>query len=118
MSKRITPEEVLAAYEATGLKPVQESWTDMVNGQRCGCGLTAVAMSKRKGLDFSDFFSNLGDLDAEDRMLAHELGLPLDYVWGFAAGFDGNSPFGIDYADWRLGYKDGRAAWEAVKHLA
>jgi hypothetical protein len=92
--KRITPEEVLKAYETTGLKPKRCSFKI-----RDGCTCAVTALVKAAGLNGTEEFR-------EERFLSEE------YFWGFIFGFDGR--VGHDPE----GGKDGQAAWEAVKHLA
>jgi hypothetical protein len=92
--KRITPEEVLEAYEKTGLKPKQCSFR--IRDGKC-CAVTVLV--KAAGFNSSEELR-------EERAFSEE------YFWGFVFGFDGRT--GHD----PKGGKDGQAAWEAVKHLA
>jgi hypothetical protein len=99
--KRITPEEVVAAYKETGLKP--EQGITLADG--CACGL---------GVIYAQKFGVL-EADSYDVFNALERDLSPAYIYGFIAGFDG-----IDYTTIGLregesiGYEDGRACWKAV----
>jgi len=118
-TKRITPEEVLAAYKATGLRPEQAEWAiEYEGGSRCACGLGAIFSSKVE----NGFQTLYGSLYSESDLIGDELGLSPSYIYGFTYGFDGQPSPPITQPNEReeseRGYRDGRAAWEAVKHLA
>lgn len=104
--KRITPDQVIEAYQLTGWKPIQDDWIDKVNGQICGCGLAVLIGDAEKVRNF--------DSDIEYRV-ADELGLSVEYVTGFVQGFDGGVMLNYFTGEHKAGYEDGRAAWEAVK---
>lgn len=118
--KRITPDQVKAAYEMTGLRPVQCEWLDTAAGRNCACGLSAV-YAERFNIDSLEEAHGFYDDDGISETI--EVGLELDrnYISGFVAGFDAGD---IDntsnlFTDiFKLGFEDGVAAWEAVKHLA
>lgn len=95
--KRLKPEEVLKAYEETGLRPRQGKFFQ----DDCACGLGAVARQAEP--------TARGD-NAWDILLKNGFG---DfYLNDFYYGFDQ-----IPQEQDKLGYKDGQAAWGAVKHL-
>jgi len=99
--KRITPEEVVQAYERTGLKPCFSQWSD--EGQ--GCGLHALGMALGKG-------SLNGSFQA-----AVALDLSSWYVLGFITGFDNGSKWWGTESEGRImmdGYVDGQKARKAV----
>lgn len=111
---RITPDQVKAAYESTGLKPEQCIWIDTSTGRNCACGLSAVYAAR---FDAKDLVYDGSIFD----VIADGLCLQDSYVSGFVAGFDHGGA--ADSANltpevFKLGYEDGVAAWEAVKHLA
>lgn len=109
MDNRITPEMVLEAYKVTGLKPIRDEWVNKIDGKECGCGLTAIFCAQ-----VDDGFSELSGAGLwADDTIGRALNLDQRYVHGFTAGFDGGAK--LDYGE---AYEDGRAAWEAVKHLA
>jgi hypothetical protein len=99
--RRITPEEVKAAYEKTGLKPFRGSYMRTGTGEACGIGVKAFAESGEKWWDWVDRHTR--DNKA--------------YHYGFVGGFDG-SGLGPnkedDPADYELGRLDGEAAAAAV----
>lgn len=98
--KRITPQEVLEAFEKTGLKPMQGDYYPFAG---CACALGAIASSQ--GIEGS---------------LYHQFSIIYgDYQDAFTDGFDGRrKPLGGLCESDELAYQDGLAAWEAVKHLA
>jgi hypothetical protein len=110
--KRITPEDVVDAYIATGLYPVFKKWRTKDGGG--GCGLTAIGNLNGhcvKGGSRIDRYAKLLEMDR-------------GYLYGFAAGFDaiGFNPFNDEQASYfgfsaqhiSLGVEDGRAARKAV----
>lgn len=107
---RITADRVLAAFETTGLIPMQEEWLDTTAGRNCACGLMAVYAAR----------FGLGSLDDYVEAIKEGFELEHDYVNGFTVGFDGRPDKLLVRASgaFKQGYEDGKAAWEAVKHLS
>jgi hypothetical protein len=98
--KRITPEEVLKAYEKTGLKPMRGDYYPF---QGCACALGVMAVTLKLSGNLYDHFQDIYG----------------DYQDAFTDGFDGRrKPTGGLCKTDEIAYKDGNAAWEAVKHLA
>ncbi|ALS22125.1 hypothetical protein [Paenibacillus naphthalenovorans] len=102
---RITPEMVLKAYQKTGLKPIRgEYFSD-----GCACGMGAIYKLHGgniiSGIEVDKYTMNLTSIN---------------YMEGFYTGFDGKEDLTEETAfnkeEW-MGYVDGKAAWEAVKHL-
>jgi hypothetical protein len=96
-SGRITPREVLKAYEATGLIP-------SANIYRCdqlACAL-GVLLEVSGAPRTTDDFGEIGAVDG----LAFARRITEDYVLGFEAGFD-NVPKSSDVLR-SQGYRDGR----------
>jgi hypothetical protein len=118
--RRITPEEVLKAYEETKIIPVNKDWGYRKDdGTFCGCALTAIACQELTYLSFNSIISDLED-GAEEVLE----GLSKDYILGFVEGYDGLSLSSEDYyrddeykdyEQYMQGYEDGQACWEAVK---
>jgi len=120
--KRITPAEVLRAYEATGLRPSRGVWFEVWLGtgggetRWCGCGLTALALAaglpERELVRQSKHVQALTVLGALDGIAT---GAP-SYAFGFFRGFDGGPLDGMDRSieAIRDGYADGVHAWQAV----
>jgi hypothetical protein len=104
---RITPEIALKAYLDQDMIPIREEWCEIRDGRKCGCGLTAVYASR-----VENGFADVEQAEHPTSLLREGLELSGSYIRGFIAGFDGEDLSTID------GYEDGRAAWEAVKHLA
>jgi hypothetical protein len=102
MSNKITPEMGKEAYEKSGLCPMQG---DYFPAPGCACALGAIARMKA-GVDITE--GRAGNI------LQIYFGLPFSYITNFADGFDGNPKY-LD-AD-QEAYDDGKAVWEAVKHL-
>jgi len=107
--KRIMPDDVLRAYQATGLKPLQGEFReyktcDTVCG---GCAITALLASD--GIDIVEE-PNLRRI-AEGRWGGF-------YIGGFVCGFDGKPAAWFDRdnsrEEERIGYEDGQAAAAAV----
>lgn len=120
--RRITAEEVLLAYQETGLSPVFANWGDHTNN--CGCGLTAVAFrdNRSKDLQLDEVIGMLAnDVSTEDVRLLFGEDFSTDYLEGFVHGFD-NPQSGVEFAK-KWGYddiyisgcEDGVAARNAVK---
>lgn len=109
--KRITPDQVLNAYRTQCIRPIRDTWARYTNdGERCGCGLTAVLVDKGGPVAFSRVFL----IKAHIPHVVRELGLSRSYVVGFVRGFDDDDiSDGIDSHS-ALGHADGKAAWEAV----
>lgn len=108
--RRIRPEEVRAAYEKTGIKPIQDEWVIRDTGQRCGCAMTALMVAA--GQSFDDI-AERGDPDLR---ACSVLDLSHSYVAHFIRGFDG---FEISKSEqlseaMRLGHEDGTMACIAV----
>lgn len=107
--KRITPEDVVDAYIATGKYPVCRRWSS--RDGKGGCALTVVG--KSRGL------SDKPPRDVAEAFYAESLGLNGWYVAGFADGFDRTkkqreSDYIQDRQNWQAGYDDGKAARAAV----
>jgi hypothetical protein len=103
---KITPEMILDAYENTGLKPKQGDYFS--KDGKCACGLGA----------FYAFNNNTKELDGSYVGNYISKLISYDYLSGFIDGFDSNEYIGDPLDEEIIGYKDGIAAWEAVKHLA
>lgn len=110
---RITADKVLAAFETTGLIPMQDEYAGTLGNKRCACGLSAVYIAKRG----YDSFETLGSIRADD-ILSEELDLNGFYFNGFIYGFDGHSCSAEMGELFVAGWEDGKASWEAVKHLS
>lgn len=116
MRARITPAEILEAYEKTGFIPKQGSWLEEIDGpNNCACGLTAMVYTVDPTIPAS-YWGRRGFWLCEQY-------LELDrwYAEGFIDGFDSETD-----PDWEIdwdpaylrGLEDGKAAWLAVRHLA
>jgi len=114
--KRITPEQVFAAYQATGVVPIQDEWFRTIDGQKCACGLSAVQVAQAADTEvgFQDIVMQ-GDIE---EFLSNTLELKKDYLRGFIYGFDGSSLSERADDTFKLGWKDGYDSWWKVKHLA
>jgi hypothetical protein len=101
--KRITPEEVVAAYKETGLKPVTDDFGD--ERSKCGCALTALAYKNNPTVELHTILYDFAD--GEDFSV-----LPYDvqYIKDFISGFDRSSSLHKN----TQGYQDGSAARHAV----
>lgn len=103
--RRITPEQVVDAYAAIGVKPIRHAYEAMVGGEYRCCGLAACALTLA---------------ERNDRMtLLHVrsvLGLNPEYQAGFTEGFDGTelNPDYDNSPEYLAGREDGLAAAVAV----
>ena len=111
--KRITPEDVVDAYIATGMYPVFRKWR--TRDGKGGCGLTAIG-----GLNGHCVKSG-----SRYRRFTELLGLDHSYVVGFTRGFDGydegceGDKKLTEHDPYALGLADGLSARKAVKaHFA
>jgi hypothetical protein len=115
--KRITVDEVRAAYEKTGLKPAVNDLLDSEFNHyqpTRGCGLGALYVAD----------GGLAYMNATVSVVAKDLGLGKAYAYGFSDGFDGVAGGGLHLwglagldggdADYSLGYGDGKAAGDAM----
>ncbi|WAH35007.1 hypothetical protein [Alicyclobacillus dauci] len=100
---RITPEQVVEAYKATGLKPMQG---DYFPEQGCACGIGCMSRTV------------VGLLPEEDfdpiSIMEDAFNVSHNYVVGFTRGFDNLDNKEIYGNDMKDGYADGQAAWKAV----
>ncbi len=101
--KRITPEEVVAAYQKTGLKPNASTFLNPKG--TCGCGIGALCLAETDRLE-----NGVSVLDWGAEQFGHE------YEGGFSDGFCLEG-IALEYVPCRYaeGYADGRAAAEAVE---
>jgi hypothetical protein len=96
---------VKEAYAKTGLKPMRGHYYQFADdGHSCACGIGAIYYNRNveyaKGMRASKLASaEYGEM----------------YKHGFTAGFDGHSQDAINDTEYKTGYEDGRAVWEAVK---
>lgn len=107
-SGRITPREVLEAYEATGLRPVREVFDNKAGGV---CGLTVVAAAKGEWPN-GELLPEDAVMKVLERTMTHEAADR--YIDGFMYGFDKEEE-DEDASAWeRKGFRDGRRAARAV----
>jgi len=100
-----TVEEIVQAYEETGLIPRQR----LTLRSDCACALGAYYEKKfdirRKGVNVDIIHVAMGDFGQ-------------DFVRGVIYGFDGDSEqscqFLLKIEDFRLGYELGKSVWEKV----
>lgn len=102
--KRIKPEEVKAAYKATGLRPERcRAYSTVDPDGPCACGVGAFAFRMHGGMG-KDFW-----LTSFAMELLMNDGYSATYLSGFVDGFDGRNRHWCD-ADERMGAIDGAAA--------
>ena len=104
--RRITVDEVRAAYEKTGLTPVRHMWLS----DNCACALTACMLSsgvQRKEIALAE------QQWACDELASTTLGLDEAYTDFFTSGFDG-CRLGTVTEEEGYGYQDGRAVAAAI----
>jgi hypothetical protein len=108
MTKRITVDEVRAAYEALGLQPIRGlfTWTEVENGQRVirGCCALSALAKHRTGNFISQHVFEL-----------EQLGYDHSYLMGFLYGWDGTNP-PLEGAC-PLGLEDGEAAARILRPI-
>lgn len=109
--KRLSPDEVIDAYQKTGRIPQRGSYRGF-DGSTFACGVGAVALAQKNCADALDIFQTF----------VYELDYGLTYHDGFTSGFDGRIRELIKPERWEFkrfveGYEDGQAAWEAVQPL-
>jgi hypothetical protein len=99
--RRITVEEVKAAYEKTGLKPVRGTtcYLGRAHAFNEGCPIDAMIFGKLK-----DKFCTLD--------VCEVLGVSMNYLEGFVLGVDGCNR--SSHPDHRLGLEDGIAVRLAI----
>ena len=105
-SGRITPREVLRAYEETGFEPADGLWFDALGNRACALTAVAARGGHREGLISG---KAAGDV-LEDRMFP--FCDAYSYRDGFVCGFDGEIPeAGEELTDAQaLGWRDGARA--------
>lgn len=113
--KRITPEQVLEAYNGTGLTPGNQMWLYFRgDGTACVCALSAIAISQGKLYEYE-----IASDDFTRRDMAEALDLPVAYVHGFTNGFDCADYYNVytdevDRMNYKQGFEDGERAWRTV----
>jgi hypothetical protein len=107
---RIQPEEVTAAYKATGLREIREVYCDRVSGVLCGCPLTALYLVAHPKARRSPAYL----CKAVDTWAGKKYGSW--YTRTFTAAFDSGVGNLDRYAEQRAidGFDDGRAVARAV----
>lgn len=100
--KRIKSEEVVRAFQETGLKPKRFYFFQREEEKQCACGMGAIYYVLKKSADIE---GRVGGF-----MNSH---YGSSYKGGFADGFDGREYRGLDRSS-KIGYKDGKNAWRAV----
>ena len=93
-TERISVEQGIEAYRATGMVPKRCSW----GGSQGGCGLAAIGRQEGIENELSKYFY-------------HRLGP--EYTWGFIHGFDGASA-SLAKERYAQGFEDGTALREAI----
>lgn len=99
---RITPEEVQAAYEKTGIQPAKESYFNIVDEVETACGIGAMAHAAHA--DGRSFNPRVWATKKYGEY----------YHRGFVAGFDDKREPAVQGDRYALGYADGRAAAKAI----
>ena len=103
---RITPEEVQAAYKATGLKPVRNRY----GNKTCGCPLVALTVERNalyRHVNWSGFGS--------DAYITMTLGIGKIYAEGFKDGVDGPMDgHHVGSEEYDAGYRDGKIVRKAI----
>lgn len=113
--RRVTPEEVKAAYEATGAEPRRRTWVTPKRGmsvvENCGdaqaCGLGVMFLKERQPSKISEDTWNAASYYAKS-----EFGE--DYVQGFVSGFDNPGHVPGHKGRECQGFCDGKAAAELM----
>lgn len=113
MSKRITVEQVVKAFEQTGLKPRQGNYF-RAEGEKvtCACGLGAIYIADH---DTEETKTKPAGTLTINEYFRKRYGS--DYRLGFVRGFDGDhlNTFAIqNKVEYTLGFEDGVAACKAV----
>lgn len=107
-TERITVAEVEAAYEQTGISPVQCFYYD--EGDNCGCPMAALyCVSKGK--------PELEEYDSDDISRWADQKYGFAYHEGFVTAVDNNKVDETPYQEkerYKEGYKDGLAVFEAI----
>lgn len=100
--KRISVDEVRAAYAVTGLEPVRNTglYLDHLSSGQ-GCPVDALFRHRSKRTSASAAF------------IADVLGVSEDYLYGFVCGVDATDQV-ISGTDVACGYADGRAVANAI----
>ena len=86
---RVTPDDVVGAFQATGLWPVRHTWYRHQNTGNCSCGLGALLMRvyDERGIPRPDPIRDYRfNYETE---VCEKLGLHPLYVLGFTRGWDG-----------------------------
>ena len=101
--KRISPEEIVAAYKKTGLEYIDGDW----GHGHCACPLTALAVAN--GLD--DVNPANSNAVSGKKVMDHlqSIGYDVGYMKGFQCGVDGGEPLDFEGFE-ESGAEDGFAA--------
>lgn len=118
--RRITVEDVRAAYAKTGIKPARQCYSLIVNDEWCGCPLIALVAADLPPNEFNEL-SECTRLMSEGKRASacpqrtsfidwiHSRRGREDYTVGFMSAIDSNSPDAKEYLRQRL--DDRPAAW-------
>lgn len=109
-TRRITPAEVLAAYAATGLRPVNLTWCNP--GFSCGCPLTALWAAER-GASVTTSHFGPDDVGEDIEAWADER-YGSDYAYSFRDAVDGEPVEHVTCEREHQGYADGLAVRAAL----
>lgn len=101
--------EILEAYEITGLKPIRGDFDDrkLKNDKpNCACGIGAWLI--KNNLDYRNYNGELRDLNVR---------FGSSFIDGFIAGFDGehDDDYSLLCRDFANGYDTGKEAWDALQ---
>lgn len=121
--KRVTAEQVVKAYEQTGVTPISHSWYKTNQEGLCTCGLTAMYLHEEKDRIGTQEQVMLNALKEESAgkwfswIIEEKLGLHKSYVNGFVEGFDNGTIHDDGNQDpevFAAGFHDGYAARELL----
>ena len=108
---RIVPTVAINAFKSTGIAPDRDNLI-VCHGAAIESGSPAVALVAAMGYHPTTILANAR---VDGGWLAERLGVTGPYLSGFHSGFFGLVPSGMDSDEYRTGWKDGSAAFAAVR---
>lgn len=110
--KRISVEEVAAAYESTKFEPASNEWGFEKEGVQYACPLTTITAAKNKNFTFMELLDQMEVTDG------HAVGdYPDKYLLGYVHALDGEESDSIKDECYRMGVEDGQEAFKIMEEL-
>ncbi len=110
---RITPSQVISAYESVGYRPMRWSTLNVTN--KCACPIAVLYVNHYDGVLPRCPENRYNNAELAIKWAEHQFGK--EYTSGFVNGFDGRDIAGLgdNGDDWEKGYFDGVKCYQVVR---